>query len=275
MSREDASQLPSLTCVFALVWLFLHSASADVENRTFTTCQTATASTTFRRCTFRSFGSSNEGGALYLNTGTATLGIAAYAFWDCFSSERGSAIHSRFCLAFSMNDTIGSSYSCQQYNSFGCVSGSAGGALIVVRSSVVFGDCSDGTLWIAGNRGTGSPVTSIVSLDSSVNSARDHGSGLSLGWASLVDIHFCLLSGNTEANCLLSEFDIKRANVSCLGMSNNSCESVSDHSGLVCVFSPLAMSHCPFSQIRLITSSEPIMGHTASRSRGVYLMASL
>jgi hypothetical protein len=61
-----------------------------------------------------------------------------------------------------------------------------------------------------------------------------------------LSLHFCTFSGDAPANCLFFGNDIASSYISCLSLTNNSCQSDPEFPGFICVSSPLTLLSCVF-----------------------------
>jgi hypothetical protein len=61
-----------------------------------------------------------------------------------------------------------------------------------------------------------------------------------------LSLHFCTFSRNAPANCLFFSNGIMNSDISCVALTNNSCQSDPEDPGLIYVLSTVAMSNCVF-----------------------------
>jgi hypothetical protein len=227
----------------------------DFTGQTYTARQALTATTIFRDCAFRgcrTTGTSSPhsyGGAVYLNDLSASLRFSGCLFEDCWAFEYGGAVYAAWCGSFSMNKTSASN--CSAENSISlcyAIIYSADDGSIEVRDVVVVScRCStDITLSCCCHLFSSGSTTRVESLNSSANYAPRLGSAFHcLGHFNL-SLHFCTFSRNAPANCLFFSNDILSSDISCVALTDNSCQSDSGYPGLIGVLSIVVLSNSVF-----------------------------
>jgi hypothetical protein len=248
-----------------LLLLLAGSVAASNFNQTYTTSQTVMASTSFRSCTFENCGSSNDGGALYLNNESLSLSILNCVFIRCQSGASGGAVKVDACLWCAMNGTSGRTCVAGGTNAFCSIAvrDSSPGTLTVSESAAVSCTGAGGTLRLGGPETSGGSPSYIGSLNSTANVATSHSSGLFADDFVSLSVHFCTFLRNTAHNCLLFDRHIGTNDISCVGLFGNSCSSSGDYPGLVYVGSTLTLSNCVF----LANSFDAFLGGLSSGNR--------
>jgi hypothetical protein len=227
----------------------------DFTGQTYTAQQALTATTIFRDCAFRgcrTTGTSypaGDGGAVFLSDPFASVGFSGCLFEDCWASEHGGAVYAGWCGSFFMDETSGNNCSAEVFCSF-CMASiywPDAGSIEVRDVVAVSCRCSAGITFgcYCGLYSSGS-TTRVESVNLSANYAGQAASALHVFQHFKLSLHFCLFSRNAPASCLFFGDYIMNSDISCVALTNNSCQSYPDDPGLLQVLSIVAMSYCVF-----------------------------
>jgi hypothetical protein len=219
-------------------------ALADVTGETFTSRQVVTAATVFRNCAFTLCGDSSDGGGLYLNSRSLSLGLVSCLFVSCRSGALGGAWIAS-CLSLLANETSGMNCSAESC-SFCLVelNSTAIGYIEMCEVSAASGASNSSTIYLSCRFYESGNTTFLHFVNSSANSASTayRGSGLGVRYQFNLSLHFCTFSQNTRACCLYFSTLILNNDISCIHLLNNSCESDTSYPGLILVRSTLILS---------------------------------
>jgi hypothetical protein len=189
--------------------------NATLSDSTFICCSTAT----------------QLGGAFYLSSDSASLGITSCCFLSCATTRAGGALYVLSCLAFSMAESAGANCTAEEYSAFLFVVANSNLSLLESSATGCVGPYN--TLELFCDRG---PNIDIV--NTSFNFAGDFGSGLFLG-GGWVTCALLSVASNIPNTSLILEPGTVGSEVICLALVNNTCKS--DVLGLMAVRSKVTI----------------------------------